>query len=72
MRTCPICGTRFEERAYQVAIRGVGSFDTFGCAEEALRKERRRRELPDDLLAALRPNEREIKQPRADLGPSVG
>jgi hypothetical protein len=42
MTTCGICGTRFDERRYQVVVRELrASFDTVQCAETALRNKRR-------------------------------
>lgn len=56
MAICPICDRRFDERAYQLVIRDLGAFDSVACAEEALRRDRRRTsgELPIDLLDAVR------------------
>ena len=53
---CPICERSFDERAYQLVIRDVGAFDSFACAEEALRRRARRDrgELAGDLLDAVR------------------
>ena len=51
MKSCPICGTSFDERAFQLVIHGVGAFDTVSCAEEGARRARRR--ARDDLAADL-------------------
>ena len=60
MAVCPICERAFDEREYQLVIRDVGAFDSFACAEEALRRHRRRSsgELPTDLLDAARDTDR--------------
>jgi hypothetical protein len=52
---CPICERSFDERAYQLVIRGVGAFDSISCAEEAMRRHGRRQrdDLASDLLDAL-------------------
>jgi hypothetical protein len=61
MAICPICERSFDERAYQLVVRGVGTFDSVACAEEALRRHRRRDngELASDLLDSIgrRPEE---------------
>jgi hypothetical protein len=59
--TCPICENRFDERAYQVVIVGLGSFDSIACAEAALRvKARERRKLArDPAYVALRESDGE-------------
>jgi hypothetical protein len=44
--TCPICGRRYDELAYQLVVEGLGTFDSTTCVEEALRRQaRERREL---------------------------
>ena len=55
MAICPICERSFDELAYQLVIRGVGTFDSVACAEEALRRHRRRGngELAADLLDSI-------------------
>jgi hypothetical protein len=56
MAICPICERSFDERAYQLVVRGLGAFDTFACADEAIRRQARRDrgELAGDLLDAVR------------------
>jgi len=56
MRTCPICGSEFDERAFQLLVEGVGAFDSMACVEEAVRREGRRArgELFSDLIEAAR------------------
>jgi hypothetical protein len=51
VRTCPICERRYDERAYQVVVSGLGSFDSIECVEAALRRRARtrRRELVFEL-----------------------
>jgi hypothetical protein len=70
MRTCPICGTEFNERAFQIVIRGPGAFDSIACLEEGARRERRRtqRQFGADLLDAAPPRVRvdELRQPSVD------
>jgi hypothetical protein len=54
MVTCPICESHFDERAYQVVVVGLGSFDSIACAETALRVEaRERRKLARDPAYAF-------------------
>ena len=49
MVTCAICEKPFDERAYQVVVVGLGSFDSIACAEAALRaKARERKKLARD------------------------
>jgi hypothetical protein len=38
---CQTCGLWFDERAYQVIVWGLGSFDSVECAEKAARRARR-------------------------------
>ena len=38
---CQTCGRLFDERAYQVIVWGLGSFDSIECAEKAARRARR-------------------------------
>jgi hypothetical protein len=56
MAICPICERSFDERAFQLVIRGLGAFDSVACADEAMRRQRRRDrgELATDLLDAAR------------------
>ncbi len=37
MVRCQICGRPFDERAYQIVVVELGSFDSIECAEKALR-----------------------------------
>jgi hypothetical protein len=37
---CHTCGRWFDERAYQVIVWDLGSFDSIECAEKALRRGR--------------------------------
>jgi hypothetical protein len=55
MAICPICERSFDERAYQLVVRGVGTFDSVTCVEEALRRHRRRGNgaLASDLLDSI-------------------
>jgi hypothetical protein len=55
VRTCPICERRYDERAYQVVVSGLGSFDSVACVEAALRRRARtrRRELVFDLEGGI-------------------
>jgi len=59
--TCPICEKPFDERAYQVVVIGLGSFDSIACAEAALRvKARERRKLArDPAYVSSRESDRE-------------
>jgi hypothetical protein len=59
MRMCPVCGTEFDDRDYQLVIGDLGPFDSIDCAEEAVRKAGReaRGELVSDLLEAARLDE---------------
>ena len=56
MAICPICERSFDEHAFQLVIRGLGAFDSMACADEAMRRQRRRDrgELAADLLDAAR------------------
>ncbi len=45
---CHTCGRWFDERAYQVIVWELGSFDSVECAEKALR---RRGRTPGDGIA---------------------
>ena len=49
--TCPICENVYDERAYQVVIEGLGSFDSVACADAALRRKARDRRA--ELVPAL-------------------
>jgi hypothetical protein len=70
VRTCPICGTCFDDHAYQLIVGKLGPFDSFACAEEAARKERTRVRpaLPLDLIAIVRDRRRsvDVTQPTID------
>ncbi len=56
MTTCPICGSRYDELAYQLVVEGLGSFDSIVCVEEALRRQdRERRELTAALIERANP-----------------
>ncbi len=50
MATCPVCGCEFDERAYQVVISSLGSFDSTVCADAAIARRARGRDLPDELI----------------------
>jgi len=50
---CHTCGRWFDERAYQVIVWELGSFDSIECAEKALR--RRRRASGGEIAEALAP-----------------
>jgi hypothetical protein len=52
MVTCPVCGSEYDERAYQVVVEDLGSFDSVQCADSALRR-RARRNLPDELIDVI-------------------
>jgi hypothetical protein len=55
MSVCPVCGSRFDDRGYQIVVAGVGTFDSLDCAEEGRRRYNRRlRELDFVLLDAAR------------------
>lgn len=56
MAICPICERSFDERAFQLVIRGLGAFDSVACVDEAMRRQGRRDrgELATDLLDAAR------------------
>jgi hypothetical protein len=69
MAVCPICERSFDERAYQLVIRDIGAFDSVSCAEEAIRRHRRRTsgDLAIELLDAVReetPSQRAEDQAR--------
>ncbi len=51
MAKCQTCGRAFDERAYQIIVWGLGSFDSVECAEKAIR--RRNRRPADDIAEAL-------------------
>jgi hypothetical protein len=53
MATCPVCGCEYDERAYQVVIEGLGSFDTIVCADVAIRRHARGLDLPDELIDVI-------------------
>jgi hypothetical protein len=48
---CQSCGRLFDERAYQVIVWELGSFDSIECAENALR--RRGRASGEEIAEAL-------------------
>jgi hypothetical protein len=51
MVRCQTCGRPFDERAYQVVVSELGSFESIECAEKALRRHARR--SGDDIATAL-------------------
>ena len=51
MAKCHTCGRWFDERAYQIIVWELGSFDSIECAEKALR--RRGRSSGDEITEAL-------------------
>jgi hypothetical protein len=51
MAKCQTCGRWFDERAYQVIVWELGSFDSVECAEKALRRRKPRSE--EDVAEAL-------------------
>ena len=53
MVTCPVCGCESDERAYQVVIEGLGSFDSIVCADVAIRRQARGLDLPDELIDVI-------------------
>ncbi len=53
MATCPVCGCEYDERAYQVVIEGLGSFDSIVCADVAIRRQARGLDLPDELIDVI-------------------
>jgi hypothetical protein len=54
MAKCPVCGSEYDERAYQIVIDELGSFDSIECAEEAMRRQARgRRDLPEELIDVI-------------------
>ena len=53
MSTCPVGEGEYDERAYQVVVEGLGSFDSTECAYVALRRQRGRRDLPDELIDVI-------------------
>jgi hypothetical protein len=63
--TCPICERRFDERAYQVVVKGLGSFDSVACLEAALRRRARHaRKLTYDVpWPASSPRDTERAEP---------
>ncbi len=66
MTTCPVCESEFDERAYQVVIPSLGSFDSIACADVALRRARRRRDLPRelmDVLSSARKRSQDVRPP---------
>jgi hypothetical protein len=53
MAICPVCGCEYDERAYQVVIEGLGSFDSIVCADVAIRRQARGLDLPDELIDVI-------------------
>jgi len=51
MVRCQTCGRPFDERAYQVVVSELGTFESIECAEKALRRHRRR--SGDEIATAL-------------------
>ena len=51
MVRCQTCGRPFDERAYQIVVPELGSFDSIDCAEKALRHHARR--SVDEIATAL-------------------
>jgi len=51
MVRCQTCGLPFDERAYQIVVAELGSFESVECAEKALRRHRRR--SGEEIAAAL-------------------
>jgi hypothetical protein len=51
MVRCQTCGRPFDERAYQIVISELGSFESIECAEKALRHHARR--SGDEIATAL-------------------
>jgi len=49
---CQTCGRSFDERAYQVIVWGLGSFDSVECAEKALWRKRRRVRAAEGFVPA--------------------
>jgi hypothetical protein len=64
---CHTCGRWFDERAYQVIVWELGSFDSVECAEKALR---RRRPTSDDDIAEALARAASHLQPHAARRPS--
>lgn len=53
MAECQTCGRSFDERAYQVIVWGLGSFDSVECAEKAVRQKVRRARAGGALASAV-------------------
>jgi hypothetical protein len=51
MVRCQTCGRPFDERAYQIVVAELGSFESIECAEKALRHHARH--SGDDMAMAL-------------------
>ena len=51
MVRCQTCGRPFDERAYQIVVSELGSFESIECAEKALRHHARR--SADGIATAL-------------------
>ena len=64
----------FDDRAYQLVVAELGSFDSIVCVDEALRRRNRevRGELVADLLDAVAPPEagRELTPQMVDSRPT--
>jgi hypothetical protein len=50
---CQTCGRWFDERAYQVIVWGLGSFDSIECAEKAVWRRKRRTRAAEALAPAV-------------------
>ena len=53
MVRCQTCGRPFDERAYQIVVPGLGSFESIECAEKALRHHARH-STDETAMALLR------------------
>ncbi len=51
MVRCQTCGRPFDERAYQIVVAELGSFESIECAEKALRHHTRH--SGDEIAMAL-------------------
>jgi hypothetical protein len=65
---CQICGRSFEERAYQVIVWGLGSFDSVECAEKAVRQRVRRARAAETLASAVSDSTTGAAPPGSPLG----
>jgi hypothetical protein len=69
MATCSICGSRYDERQYQIVVRGLASFDAVECAQIALHRERRRRlAAPLELPSSARREQLALPAPASADG----